>query len=414
VEVPQRKARLVMRNLVGVLVALARSAAAEPVTTLTIHGNDKTRVSTFRELLPRELPTDLSEEEIAELERRVKNLEIFDAVSVHLDGQELVVDVREKWTLIPSLELATGKTFADTFVALGATEYNLFGTANAFGAEVSYEQRGPNGGVWWEEHAYNPRRGAFAAEAGYQSSSLRFGDGRAWYRDRAGAEVAWRLPYGYGSPLRFQLELSAFQERISRREGAVSVTSGAEIGTSLVVTWDAYTFHDLVPHGYVVRLEAGPGMFVPAMQPRHDAQASVKAAWAPTATTVFAGQASFEGVSAGNANHSALLGSLRGVRGLEDAFYRNHAQAVVNLEARQAWRFASRWALQGVLFGDAAELAPFDANGRSHGFITALAVGGGARVVPTFLAGAVARVDLARLLLPTERWFVQLGISQYF
>jgi hypothetical protein len=427
VEVRHPKARIAPRNgrvaiarrlfVSGALFAsnlCGTSAYAEPIADLRIEGNAKTRPSTFRSLLPRELPADLSAAEVREFERRVRNLEIFDAVDVRVDGADLVVVVREKWTLIPSFEFSTGKTLADTSVELGATESNFLGTANALGGSVSYEQRGPNGEVVWDEHAYNPRRGAFGIHAGYESASLRFDTGEAWYRDRAGAEVAWRLPYGYETPVRVALEVSAFHERVSRREGAVDVPSGLEIGTTLNVTWDDYTWNDLAPHGYVFRIEAGPGMFVPAMQPRHAVEGGAKAAWAITETTVLTGQLTYEAVSAGNANHSALLGSVKGVRGLDDSFYRNHAQAVANVEARQAWRFASRWALQGALFADGASFAPFDAHGRSHGFTSACSVGGGARLIPTFLAGLLLRVDLARLLHPTERWFVQLGFSQYF
>jgi hypothetical protein len=387
---------------------------AEPISSLRVEGNAKTRPSTFRSLLPRDLPAALSAAEVLEFERRVRNLEIFDAVDVHVDGAELVVVVREKWTLIPSLELSTGKTLSDTSIELGVTEFNFLGTGDALGGSVSYEQRGPNGEVVWDEHAYNPRRGAFGIQGGYYSSSLRFDSGEAWYRDRAGAEIAWRLPYGYDTPVRFALEMSVFHERVSRREGGAEVPSGLEIGTNLNITWDRYTWNDLAPSGYAVRIEAGPGIFVSAMQPRHALEGGAKAAWAITETTVLTGQVTYEAVSAGNANHSALLGSVKGVRGLDDAFHRNHAQGVANIEARQAWRFASRWALQGAVFGDAASFAPFDARGRSHGFTSALSVGAGARLIPTFLAGLLLRVDLARLLHPTERWFVQFGLSQYF
>jgi hypothetical protein len=229
-------------------------------------------------------------------------------------------------------------------------------------------------------------------------------------RSRGGS----RLPYGYETPVRVAVEVGAFHERVSRREGGAEVPSGLEITTSLNVIWDRYTWNDLAPHGYALRIEAGPGMFVPAMQPRHGVEGGAKAAWAITETTVLTGQLTFEGVSAGNANHSALLGSVRGVRGLDDAFYRNHAQAVANVEVRQAWRFAARWALQGALFGDGATFAPFDSRGGSHGFTSAWSIGAGARLIPTFLAGLLLRLDLARLLHPKERWFVQLGFSQYF
>jgi hypothetical protein len=36
------------------------------------------------------------------------------------------------------------------------------------------------------------------------------------------------------------------------------------------------------------------------------------------------------------------------------------------------------------------------------------------RLVPTWLAELVVRVDAGRLVAPEPRWFVQLGLNQYF
>jgi hypothetical protein len=43
----------------------------------------------------------------------------------------------------------------------------------------------------------------------------------------------------------------------------------------------------------------------------------------------------------------------------------------------------------------------------------ALSGGAGIRLVPTFLAWAILRVDAGRLFLPQQGWFVQLAFSQY-
>ena len=168
-----------------------------------IRGVKRTRPSTVLSLLPRDPPAGFSADEIDELERRLNNLGIFDAVAVRIEGRRLIVELREKWTLIPDVELSTGRTFADTYVSLGLTEFNLAGTAASLGATASWEERGPNGAVTWSEHEYNPRAGALSAEAGYESASLRFASGDGWYRDRAGGWVGvaaplspWRAPAG--------------------------------------------------------------------------------------------------------------------------------------------------------------------------------------------------------------------------
>ena len=67
--------------------------------------------------------------------------------------------------------------------------------------------------------------------------------------------------------------------------------------------------------------------------------------------------------STGNANFSMLVGSFAGVRGLEDALYRNWMQAFANVELRQTIRIAERWAFQPVLFGDVAVFTQMDARG---------------------------------------------------
>ena len=55
-----------------------------------------------------------------------------------------------------------------------------------------------------------------------------------------------------------------------------------------------------------------------------------------------------------------------------------------------------------------------DARGRATSWLGAISTGAGLRIVPTFLTQIVGRVDLARLHAPEERWFLQIGVTQYF
>ena len=163
---------------VSVATAQPAAVAAEiPVDAVEIRGVKRTRPSTVLSLLPRDPPAGFSADEIAELERRLNNLGIFDAVAVRIEGRRLIVELREKWTLIPDVELSTGRTFADTYVSLGLTEFNLAGTAASLGATASWEERGPNGSVTWSEHEYNPRAGAALRGGGIRERepSLRLG-----------------------------------------------------------------------------------------------------------------------------------------------------------------------------------------------------------------------------------------------
>ena len=302
--------------------------------------------------------------------------------------------------------------------------------------QVGREQRGPTAWIWYAEHAFNPHRWAFVAAAGVERASLRFDpaqDEASWFRDRGAAEIAWRTPYGYGLPLRYEVGAVYLRELVAREEGtAAAPPDGHGFATSMAFTWDRYTWRDLAPAGWRVRLQARPGWFVPDPS-RTDADCGT--ACRPSArfgvgatalgaaplgspfrrsTSVLAGRAALDFVSSGNANHSALVGSQDGVRGLRDALYRNRAQAYANVELRHAVMLATRWAIQGVLFVDAAVFEPMDARGRATSWLGAISTGAGLRIVPTFLTQIVGRVDLARLHAPEERWFLQIGVTQYF
>jgi hypothetical protein len=67
-----------------------------------------------------------------------------------------------------------------------------------------------------------------------------------------------------------------------------------------------------------------------------------------------------------------------------------------------------------VAFVDGGVMARSNAAGALDGWQAALSVGGGVRVIPTFLAGVVPRVDAGVLLAPARDWFVRFGLSQYF
>ena len=120
-----------------------------------------------------------------------------------------------------------------------------------------------------------------------------------------------------------------------------------------------------------------------------------------------------EAVNAGNPNHSVLIGSVTGVRGLSDNLFRNRAQSYANLELRHAFPFAPRRVLQGVVFSDVGAFQGFTEEGQLINWKGAANIGAGLRLVPTFLSNTLLRVDFARLV-PRCTSFVQVGITQYF
>ena len=89
----------------------------------------------------------------------------------------------------------------------------------------------------------------------------------------------------------------------------------------------------------------------------------VRAAWPLGNHGALLVRASAELGTRGNVNYGMLLGSVDGVRGLSDAQYFNWVQVLSNVELRQSLRLGERWALQGVLFSDAAAFEQMTATG---------------------------------------------------
>jgi len=390
------------------------------IRSVRLEGNRRTRAETLLELMPRQPPATYRRTEIAELERRINNLGIFDAVNVRLDDDELVIVVREKFTLTPSFDLSTGRSFDDVEGAIGATEFNVLGRASELGIIVGREQRGPVAWMWFAEHALRPRRWALVMAAGIERASLRFGSDpehpeASWFRDRGMVEIGWRTPYGYARvPLRYEVGTFYGRELIERDAGSFAPPDGHSVGTWMAFTWDGFTWRDLVPEGVRVRLIGRPGWYLPEGSARLSTAATVLAALPLGQLTVLATRTAYDFVTEGNVNHSALVGSQDGVRGLADAFYRNRQQVYSNVELRHAFKLADRWALQLVAFADGAAFEPMNARGRATTWKAAVATGAGMRIIPTFLTQLLVRADLARLYVPEERWFLQLGVTQYF
>ena len=94
--------------------------------------------------------------------------------------------------------------------------------------------------------------------------------------------------------------------------------------------------------------------------------------------------------------------------------HRNRAQTYANLELRHAIPIASRWALQGVLFSDVGAFQSFTEEGNLYSWKGAVNIGGGIRVIPTFLANTLLRIDVAQLWRPNQNTLIQFGITQYF
>lgn len=391
------------------------AAASYDVERLDIEGLKSTSPDTIDELLPRPLPTKMTGAEIFELRRRIKNLALFDQVDVEPSGHAILVRVRRKITISPVADFSTGKTLADSKVTLGAIEHDVDGHASRLGGKASYAERGFYFTAWLYEHPYRPRAWAREQEIYYAGSSFRFDDEpHTWHRNRFGAELELISPSLYTTKWRYELQINAYQETLTRAGGPSQPRDGTYIGTTSEFIYDRYTWNDLTPKGYRAALELRPGVFIGPAQPRHEVRAKLIAGIPLGDKTVVMFYTNGSAVNGGSPNHSALLGSVAGVRGLPDSLYRNRAQAYANLEVRHAIEIAKRWYVQGVAFTDAAVFEPMDPRGRPRDGVSAWSVGGGVRLLPTALVDTLLRVDVAYLLHPFTSAFVQAGINQYF
>lgn len=400
-------------------ILAARTTTAQPqvwIERVEPLGHDRTQPQTLLELLPRSPPAHYTQHELAEFQRRIENLEIFDEVELEPLGSTLQVRVREKWTLIPSFDLSTGSSLADLYLSIGATEYNTLGRAAQLGASVVYQQRGWGFFATFQEHEYRPQRWAVGFEARYGTYSQLFerSDGSdGWDVTGPSGSVWFTSPPLFSPNFRYQLGVFYGHESVTPFEGEAP-PSGHAVQVYSTVIFDQYSWDDLVPSGLRASCSLGPGLFLPASQPRHFAECTLHAALPLARYTVLMARADGRTTSRGNANSSYLLGSYEGVRGLDDTRHHSWLQGFVNVELRQSLRLAERWALQFVLFADTGAAAEIDARGQKNGAMQALSTGAGIRVVPTFLASLVLRFDVARLHVPESLWFHQFGVSQYF
>ncbi|MGE3154835.1 MAG: hypothetical protein AB7G48_20185 [Nitrospiraceae bacterium] len=404
-------------NLIGIAAAQDRTLDADPVwiESTEIRGLVRTKEETIWKLLPRPVPGRFTPEEIKEFERRIRNLSLFDHVDVAVRGHRVVVDAHEKFTLSPILSFTSGSTFKDLNATGGLVEYNLGGTGTQLGAKFNYSQRGPNVEMWLSQHSFQPDRFAKELIGFYRNNGIRFEDStNSWTRSRFGGELEVKGPYAYGSPFRYEVVFELYRELIDDRTTS-GPPNGYYIGIAPELVWDKYHWHDLVPKGYRVTLELRPGYFLGPNQARHEIRLQYLQGVPLGAKTVFMINGVAEAVNkSGNPNHSLLIGSIAGVRGLSDNLYRNRAQAYVNLEVRHAIALAPRWAIQGVLFSDLGAFESFLEDGNTQAWRGAANTGGGFRLIPTFLANTLLRVDVAHLWSPSPDWLVQFGITQYF
>jgi hypothetical protein len=404
---------------------VAASVATCEVDRLELSGFSAVKPVVVDELLPRALPTCLREEELAELERRVWSLGLFDDVKVERRGRVVRVTVREKWTLIPIPDFGTAKRLVDSYGSLTLTEANLAGRAVECDAWVAYYARAWSGQAWCGEHQAHARQVSFEGSAGLGGTGMFFDDSpRSWERRQVGASIGVRLPFWYGSQWRFSLSVEGSHERAIGDVPANLARSGVQLGWGAKAIWDRFSWNDLTPSGHRFVISGRPGVFLRSGRdrPRHALSSQWLSAWAFGGRAVVLLNAVAEAASPGDPNHGYLLGSvpswrsflIGGIRGLSDYVNHDAFHAYANLEGRVALQLGKRWYLQGVAFADGGALSRIGAEGEVQPMRGALSLGVGLRVLPTFLTWIAPRIDAGRAFAPAPSWFFLAGLSQYF
>lgn len=393
---------------------LATPAQAVMIQDIEATGLETTRRDVLIDMLPRPLPTELTEEELAEFSRRVGNLGIFDSVEVQPEGNKLKIKLRRKATLTPLVSLSTGKTLEDSSATLGLLEHDFLGQGSHLGGKVSYAERGFNFVAWLERQPYSATRWTTEYNLYRLSSGFRFDDTAGTYsRNRLGGYKEWVTPFKYDSHIQYEFMLQTYYESFSNIQGPIAPREAMYFGGLFEVIYDRYKWHDLTPSGYKLVGELRPGIMTTG---RFRGEARFK--WisampvGPETVVLFNGNAA--AVNPGDPNHSLLIGSQQGVRGLPDSFYRNATSAYANLELRHSLGILPRFYVQPTLFVDTGVFQPMDSTGQTLDWKPALSTGFGLRLVPTGFTNLLLRLDGARLHLPTQGWLFQVGITQYF
>jgi hypothetical protein len=293
----------------------------------------------------------------------------------------------------------------------------LLGRALLLTAAAWHEARGWNGTLGLNEHLYHPTRGAFGGLLEYASGEYWFEEsGDAWTTLGPGLQLTWQAPIPHGTRFSYQFGAAYGYEHNVDAMSRVKPHDGNHVQLELTITWENLRWSDFASNGMRFKLKLAPGMFLSdfAPAPRLMAEGFALMSKAFTPLTALMVQAWFTALNRGNANFSTLLSSVGGVRGIPDATYHTWLLGVVNVELRQAIRLAERWALQAVIFGDAAAFDRVTSRGERGASGAAASSGIGLRLIPSFLADVVLRIDVGRAFWPEPGYFWQWGLSQYF
>ena len=142
------------------------------ISSIDIQGLERTRESVVLNELTLAPGQDVTEEDLIESRRRLRNLPLFRQTTFDLqdtdgDGQRLVISVDERWTLLPSANFST--TDDTTLLRLGAREINLMGRYIELGAAYERLTGLHSGEIWFRNPRLRGRTLDVAVDAQYRN-----------------------------------------------------------------------------------------------------------------------------------------------------------------------------------------------------------------------------------------------------
>jgi outer membrane protein assembly factor BamA len=373
--------RLIMKHAGSItgwiccLFFLCTTAYGAQISRITFEGMTTTSPVVLAKVLGVSEGDDFDPTRLQEGVQHIRNFQIFEQVTSRIQetesGVEITVTVKDRWTLIPALEVRTGGGSEEILSAL--YEANLGGKLLELGVFVESINGEMSYGSWFEDKFWMDRPALFYLEAGSRTRV------RTLYGDNAAVFGGYRRT-AFQMVLRLEFE----NENRDRMFGGgfrfrTSTYSISGLKTSLTDANTANGFTAPAPNT-LAAIEL-TGKFGRLNYTREQVQGSRLALLVAQASPAFGASEEFASgsavysafsrhgddlnlgmrleVAATGATHISnqiFVGGLTEVRGFRDAQFRGAAKIQLNSEARLTV-FRHPWAIvQGVAFFDAGNV----------------------------------------------------------
>jgi len=395
---------------------------------LKIQGNTKTQPEVIKKEIADIRSNKLSEKVIAEIKRRVWNLRLFTSVEVRQDAPDKVlIDVSERWTLIPIVKLAGGG--GSSYIAVGAYDINSFGTNTELGAQYENLNGRSAGVMWFRKPQFLADRNLIFGMDFWKINRVRYlytrqGDDDGAFtleRDRVNAfvEKKWSSDF-----FKLGFAIDYHSDRISEfglsdDELAQNTLNGFAPNEESINLWKTLYFNvgRLNYINYLV-----DGQQVSLTTSHIDSSSKDKSSGSLKYNFYhlfenrhnFAFQALVSRTNFGRLQYQNYIGGLSEVRGYLDGQFFDRAFIQTNIEHRFDL-FENRYGVvQGAIFSDQAKEGKTISKIAKSSDAIMLSSGFGVRLISPKIFRFVARLDYAQTHTRYIDRSVSFGIQQFF